>query len=242
MGLFSLIISLIILHMLIQAMHLLGFLERYFVWCSVSGKESMIRIGVAAVQGAVSEHIQASEKALEMLGLEGKAYSIRRGEQVEEIDCLILPGGESTAISRLLVKFGMFDKIRDRALKGMPIMGTCAGLVLLSKFGDEEVEKTNTKLLGLMDCAVNRNAFGRQKESFEMDISLVLEGTPTKYHAVFIRAPVITKVYADCKVLAELPEGIVAAKQGNVFVFSFHPELTEDYRIHAWFIKTAVQK
>ncbi len=202
----------------------------------------MIKVGVAAVQGAVSEHVCAVERALESLGKagEGKAYPVRRGEDVDDLDCLILPGGESTAISRLLVKFGMFDKIKARASRGMPVMGTCAGLVLLSKFGDEEVKKTGTKLLGLMETSVNRNAFGRQKESFEAEIALEIDGRHSSYHAVFIRAPVISKAYGDCKVLGELPEGIIAAKQGNIFAFSFHPELTDDLRIHEWFLKTVI--
>lgn len=190
-----------------------------------------VRVGIIAIQGAVSEHVDTVERTLDSLGLKGTAVQVRRLPDLERVQALILPGGESTTIAKLLVKFGLFDEIISRAHEGMPIMGTCAGTILLAKQGDDQVSKTQTKLLGLMDMAVDRNAFGRQRESFETDITV--EGLKGPLHAVFIRAPAITRVWGKCKVLSRFEDKIVIAKQGNLLALAFHPELTKDLRLHS---------
>ena len=190
-----------------------------------------IKVGIVAIQGAVSEHVETVERTLQSLGLKGSAVQVRRPPDLEGVHALILPGGESTTIAKLLVKFGLFDRIIARANEGMPIMGTCAGTILLAKEGDDQVSKTETKLLGLMDMAVDRNAFGRQRESFEAD--LTIEGLKTPFHAVFIRAPAITRVWGKCKALSRFEDKIMVARQGNLLALAFHPELTKDLRLHS---------
>ena len=191
-------------------------------------------VGVVAVQGAVTEHLEAFERAFHDSGRKGTAIPVRRPKDLEAVQALAIPGGESTTISKLLIRSGLFDRIVDRARQGMPVLGTCAGLVLLAKEGDKEVERTNTRLLGLMDMAVDRNAFGRQRESFEADIPVGLPGPEWKrpYPAVFIRSPAITRVWGRCKALARVEDVIVLAEQGNLLAAAFHPELTADTRLH----------
>jgi 5'-phosphate synthase pdxT subunit len=195
-------------------------------------------VGVVAVQGAVSEHICAFEAALASSGIRGSAVPVRKPGELAKVDALALPGGESTTISKLLVKFGLFDEIRSRASEGMPVMGTCAGLVLLAKEGDSQVGKTGTRLLGLMNMRVSRNAFGRQRESFEAPVRLAgIAGGD--FPAVFIRAPAIESVRGPCKPLARLEGRIVAARQGDMLALAFHPELSGDLRIHEEFVSWA---
>jgi 5'-phosphate synthase pdxT subunit len=150
------------------------------------------------------------------------------------MDAVIIPGGESTTIAKLLWRFGLHQRLVEMARTGLPIMGTCAGLVLLAKEGDDQVQKTETKLLGLMDMAVDRNAFGRQRESFEAE--LVIDGLDSPFPAVFIRAPVITRTWGECAVASRYNESIVMARQGNLMALSFHPELSRDTRIHEMLI------
>lgn len=194
-----------------------------------------MNIGVIALQGAISEHIEALKRALLELKIEGKVLPIRRKKDLETVNGLIIPGGESTTISKLLDISGISGIIKEKAEEGMPIMGTCAGCILLAREGDEEVEDSETKLLGLMDMKVTRNAFGRQKESFE--ITLDIKGFENPYKAVFIRAPAIEKVWGKCKALASFDDYIVLARQENLLACAFHPELTHDIRIHRLLLK-----
>jgi len=194
-----------------------------------------MNVGVIALQGAVSEHIDAVKRAMQELQVEGKAYAVRRKKDLEYADGLIIPGGESTTISKLLDKFSMLKMIRQRAKSGMPIMGTCTGCILMAKKGDHEVEKTDTKLLFLMDMKVTRNAFGRQRESFEAELNIKELKEP--FHAVFIRAPAIEKVWGNCEILATFEDKIVMARQDNLIAAAFHPELTNDTRIHILLLK-----
>jgi 5'-phosphate synthase pdxT subunit len=191
-------------------------------------------VGVVAVQGAVTEHLEAFERAFQDSGKKGRAVAVRRPKELESVQALAIPGGESTTISKLLIKFGLFDSIVKRAQHGMPVLGTCAGLIILAKEGDEDVERTDTRLLGLMDMAVDRNAFGRQRESFEAEVTVGLSGPEWKkpFPAVFIRAPAITKVWGRCKSLATVEGITVLAEQENLMAAAFHPELTADRRIH----------
>lgn len=189
-----------------------------------------MKIGVIAVQGAVSEHIRAVKRAMDELDMTGRATPIRRKEELRDVTGLIIPGGESTTISKLLAKGGILDIIRDKAKSGLPIMGTCTGCILLAKEGDEEVKKSGTKLLELMDMKVERNAFGRQRESFET--ALDVKGFEQTYKAVFIRAPAILKVWGKCVPLAWVEDKIVFARQENMIALAFHPELTGDMRMH----------
>jgi 5'-phosphate synthase pdxT subunit len=193
-----------------------------------------LKVGAIAVQGAVSEHLEAFARAFHDSGKKGQAVPVRRLKDLEGVQALAIPGGESTTISKLLIKFGLFDEIVTRAERGMPILGTCAGLVLLAKRGDDEVARTGTRLLGLMDMAVDRNAFGRQKESFEAEVAIDIPGPEFRkpFPAVFIRAPAITKVWGRCKALAKVGEVIVLAEQGHLLAAAFHPELTHDTRLH----------
>ena len=193
-----------------------------------------LKVGVVAVQGAVTEHLEAFERAFSDAGKKGQAVPVRRHRDIEGVQALAIPGGESTTISKLIQKFGLFDEIVKRANEGMPVLGTCAGLVLLAKEGDEEVARTGTRLLGLMDMAVDRNAFGRQRESFESDIRIDLSGAEWKrpFPAVFIRAPAITKVWGGCRALSKAEGAVVLAEQGSLMAAAFHPELTTDTRLH----------
>lgn len=194
-----------------------------------------MKAGVISVQGAAPEHIAALKVAMANLGLDGSAVSVRKAKDLEGISCLVLPGGESTTISKLLRRFDLFDRIIDLANDGLPIMGTCAGCVLLSKEGDDQVEKTDTELLKLMDMAVDRNAFGRQRESFEDMLNI--KGLDSPFPAVFIRAPLITKVWGNCEPLAMHSSCVVMARQDNLLALSFHPELSDDTRIHEMLLR-----
>lgn len=171
------------------------------------------------------------------LGRTGSVVPLRTAAEAKKIDAAILPGGESTTISKLLVQYGAMPVLRERVEKDdFPILGTCAGAILLAREGDNQVEKTKTELIGVMDMAVDRNAFGRQRESFETE--LAVKGFARPLHAVFIRAPAITRVWGEAKALARFDDKIVMAEQGRLLALAFHPELTEDTRVHERFIET----
>jgi 5'-phosphate synthase pdxT subunit len=194
-----------------------------------------MRIGVIAIQGNVDEHVEALKRAVRQAKLEAEIVKIKHKGIVPACDALILPGGESTTLGRLMEREGISSEIRKASDSGIPVMGTCAGLVLLAKCGDEQVEKTKQPLLSLMDIHVNRNAFGRQKESFE---SLVdFKGLRVPFNAIFIRAPCITEAGKDVEILSTYRGHIVAARQKNLLALAFHPELTDDLRIHEYFLK-----
>lgn len=190
-----------------------------------------MKVGIVGVQGAVSEH----EDVVRKLGHE--PVRVNRPDHLQGVRAIIIPGGESTTISRLLQTTGLFERIKKLGEDGLPIYGTCAGLILLAKKGDGQVEKTGQKLFELMDMEINRNAFGRQKESFEEKIDI--KGVAKNYPCVFIRAPAITKVWGNCKALATHGKFIVAAEQGNFFATAFHPELSGDSRVHEYFLSKA---
>jgi len=195
-----------------------------------------MHVGVIGVQGDVSEHVEAVRAAMRLGGFGGDAIPVRRREDLAACHALTIPGGESTTISKLLVRTGIHDDIVRRADEGMPVLGTCAGCILLAKEGDDQVRNTRTKLLALMDMAVDRNAFGRQRESFEME--LAVDGFDGPFRGVFIRAPAITRTWGRCAPLARVDgETIVLARQGHLWAACFHPELSGDLRIHVAFLR-----
>ncbi|HID90130.1 MAG TPA: pyridoxal 5'-phosphate synthase glutaminase subunit PdxT [Anaerolineae bacterium] len=189
-----------------------------------------MKIGILAVQGAFVEH----EQMLRRIDIE--PVEVRLPAHLEGIDGLIIPGGESTAIGRMIEKWDLLEPIRTLARSGLPVWGTCAGMILMAKEVVDGVP--GQPLLGLMDVTVRRNAFGRQVDSFETDLEVpVLGGGP--FPAVFIRAPLIERVGEGVEVLARLEDGtVVAVRQGNLLATSFHPELTEDERFHRYFVET----
>lgn len=189
-----------------------------------------MNIGVLALQGAFIEH----EHILRRLGHE--VTQVRLPQHLDAIDRLIIPGGESTTIGKLLVAYKLLEPIRERARQEMPIWGTCAGMILLAK-DIAEGRPEGQPALGLMDITARRNAFGRQLDSFEADLN-VAELGDQPFHAVFIRAPLIDKIGAGVEPLAALDDGrIVAARQGRFLVTAFHPELTNDPRFHELFLE-----
>ncbi|MSQ31253.1 MAG: pyridoxal 5'-phosphate synthase glutaminase subunit PdxT [Dehalococcoidia bacterium] len=183
-------------------------------------------LGVLALQGDFAEHVAA----LEACG--ATAIEVRTRAQLEAVDGLIIPGGESTTIARLLLAFELMEPLRARIAGGLPVWGTCAGAIMLAN----EVTNLDRPPIAAMDITVERNAFGRQIDSFEADLDIAgIAGAP--FHAVFIRAPVITRTGAGVQVLARLTDGrIVAARQGRLLATAFHPELTDDRRVHALFV------
>jgi len=193
-----------------------------------------VRIGVLALQGDVSEHIAAFSHALKDFedGRESEVIAVRNAVQLSNLDGLAIPGGESTTISRLIQKNGMYDPIIS--FEG-GIFATCAGMVLMAT----KVDDPRIKTLSLMDIEVQRNAFGRQRESFETDLEVADLVEP--FHAIFIRAPVAITVGPGVEVLARIDSGIVAANQGRHMALSFHPELGMDYRMHQKFIQKIKQ-
>jgi pyridoxal 5'-phosphate synthase pdxT subunit len=198
-----------------------------------------LHLGVVGLQGAVREHVQAAQGALRKAGISGTVTEVRSTDQLQACDGVLLPGGESTTISKLLVRTGLHDLLVQRSREeDFPILGTCAGLILLAKEGDAQVEDTRTRLLGLMDIAVDRNAFGRQRESFEADLHVDGVGP---FHAVFIRSPAVTRVWGEARATSRLGHNIVGAAQGNRFALCFHPELTPDTRIHEHFARRCAE-
>jgi 5'-phosphate synthase pdxT subunit len=194
-----------------------------------------LRVGVLAVQGAVSEHLDAIRQAAKARGLDVEAVAVRTPDELSKVHGLILPGGESTTISRLLRSGGLQGPMVKRATKGdLAVMGTCAGMILLSAKAVHGVEDKDIHLLGLLDAEVDRNAFGRQRDSFEAELDVQGVG---KVPAVFIRAPVLTKAWGPTQVLARNERGIVAVRKGKVIGTAFHPELTGDTRIHELFLE-----
>ncbi|MCX4583430.1 pyridoxal 5'-phosphate synthase glutaminase subunit PdxT [Streptomyces sp. NBC_01481] len=184
-------------------------------------------IGVLALQGDVREHLIALAAA------DAVARPVRRPEELAEVDGLVIPGGESTTMSKLAVLFGMMEPLRERIATGMPVYGTCAGLIMVA---DKILDpRSGQETLGGIDMIVRRNAFGRQNESFEAAVEVAgVDGGPVE--GVFIRAPWVESVGAQAEVLAEHGGHIVAVRQGNVLATSFHPELTGDHRVHGLFV------
>lgn len=194
-----------------------------------------MKVGVLAVQGAVSEHLDALRRAATRLKMKVEPVAVRTPADLEGCAGLILPGGESTTISRLLRSSGLQKVVLDRAGRDdLALFGTCAGLILLSKSATHDVADKDIELLGLLDCEVDRNAFGRQKDSFESAVAV--EGVG-EVPAVYIRAPVVTKADAPTEVLAKNQRGIVAVRKGRILGTAFHPELTGDTRLHEAFLK-----
>jgi pyridoxal 5'-phosphate synthase pdxT subunit len=203
--------------------------------------KATIRVGVLAVQGAVSEHLDALRRAAAKRGWDVEAVAVRTPADLARVHGLILPGGESTTISRLLRSGHLQDTVVNRAKAGdLALFGTCAGMILLSAraVSEDQLKGKDVELLGLLDAEVDRNAFGRQRDSFEA--ALQVEGVG-KVPAVFIRAPVLTKAWAPTEVLARNERGIVAVRKGRILGTAFHPELTDDTRLHEWFIELCAQ-
>lgn len=187
-----------------------------------------VLIGVLALQGDVEKHVEMIEKC------GARAIKVRFIDELDIIDGLIIPGGESTTVGKLMARFGIDKKIVERASAGMPIFGTCTGMILLAK----EIVGSDQHRLGLMDSKVLRNAFGRQVDSFEADLDIECVGCPL-VRAVFIRAPYALEVGSDVQVLATCENRIVLFRQGNLLAAAFHPELTNDCRVHQYFIGMA---
>lgn len=201
-----------------------------------------LNIGVLAVQGDVAENIMATKMAMEELGIDGIVNEIKNPEQISELDGLIIPGGESTVIGTLSLVNGSLKKIKEKIASGMPVFGICAGLILLSKKAkDRVVGEMDQPLLDFLDVKIERNAFGRQRDSFESEISLEKIGVP-KFQGVFIRAPSIIETGRNVEIISKFNEKIVAVKQGKILGTSFHPELTDDLSLHKYFVNLVKEK
>lgn len=184
------------------------------------------RVGVLALQGDVPEHLRAAEQA----GAE--AVPVRRRSALDSVDALILPGGESTTVGKLLERYDLMEPIRARARAGMPILGTCAGLILLAR----EIEGSDQLRLGLLDVTIRRNAYGRQVESFETDVAVPILG-PEPIRAVFIRAPMVTRIGPEVERLAEANGAPILVRQGRLIGAAFHPEMAGEDRVHRFLLQ-----
>jgi len=197
---------------------------------------SEIKVGVLSLQGDVAENIASTKTALSELDKTGTVTEVKTPEQISELDGLIIPGGESTMIGQLSLINGSLKKIKEKIEAGMPVLGICAGLILLSKKAkDRVVGYTDQPLLDLLDVQVERNSFGRQRDSFEAEISMESLNIP-KFNGVFIRAPSISELGENAEVISKFNEKIVAVKQANMLATAFHPELTQDVSLHKYFV------
>ena len=195
-----------------------------------------LNIGVLAIQGDIQENLISTKKALDSLGIKGKVTDVKKVQDIEKLDGLILPGGESTTIGQLSLVNSSLKTIKEKITDGMPALGICAGMILLAKTADDRVVgKTNQPLLDLLSIKIERNSFGRQRESFEAEISMKSINIP-KFKGVFIRAPSVSDVHSDVEVLAKFNDKIIAVKEGNIIGTAFHPELTSDISVHKYFV------
>jgi 5'-phosphate synthase pdxT subunit len=184
----------------------------------------LVKVGVLALQGAYAAHIAA------LASLEVVATEVRTPAELDGVDALVLPGGESTTMNRLLATSGLWDELAARLDAGLPVLGTCAGMILLA--AEVADGRADQRAFGAVDVAVRRNGYGRQVDSFEADLAVRGLGGPP-FHAVFIRAPVVERVGPEVEVLAGIDGSPVVCRQGSILVTSFHPELTPDPRLHA---------
>ena len=190
-----------------------------------------MKIGVLALQGAFAEHISMLHQ------LKAKALPVRLPQELDGLDGLVIPGGESTSIGKLMSDYNLVPEIGNQARNGLPIFGTCAGMILLANQSSD----SDVKPLGLMDITVRRNAFGRQRESFETELLIPVLGKKP-FPGVFIRAPVIEQANSEVEIIARLADGTgVAARQGKLLACAFHPELTDDLRFHRYFLDIVVE-
>jgi 5'-phosphate synthase pdxT subunit len=200
-----------------------------------------MNIGILSIQGDVAENVSAIEAALKELGTNGNVIEVKTPEQISTLDGLIIPGGESTMIGQLSLVNGSLKHIKEKIESGMPVFGICAGLILLSKNAkDRVIGNTDQPLLDFLDVKVERNSFGRQRDSFEAEISLEPVNI-SSFHGVFIRAPSISDLGSDVEIISKFNEKIVAVKQGNILATAFHPELTTDISLHKYFVKIIQQ-
>ena len=195
-----------------------------------------LNFGVLSIQGDVLENILSVKAAIDALDIDGTVTSVRTPDEISKVDGLIIPGGESTTIGQLSLFNGALKILKEKIEQGMPVLGICAGMILLSKTAkDKVVGKIDQPLLDILDIKLERNSFGRQRESFESDISLNSIGIPS-FNGVFIRAPSISDVGSDVEILSKFNEKIVAVKKNNVIAVAFHPELTTDISLHKYFV------
>ena len=195
-----------------------------------------LTFGVLSIQGDVLENILSVRAAIDALGIDGTVTAVRTPDEISKVDGLVIPGGESTTIGQLSKFNGSLKILKEKIEQGMPVLGICAGMILLSNnANDKVVGKIDQPLLNILDIKLERNSFGRQRESFESDISLDSIGIP-KFNGVFIRAPSISDVGSDVEILSKFNEKIIAVKKNNVIGVAFHPELTTDISLHKYFV------
>jgi len=200
-----------------------------------------LTVGVLSIQGDVHENLLSAKAAIVELGIDVKVIEVKTPDEISSLDGLIIPGGESTTIGQLSLVNGSLKILKEKIENGMPVLGICAGMIMLSKTAsDRIIGKTDQPLLDILDITLERNSFGRQKESFEASVSLDSINI-SKFNGVFIRAPSISDVSSDVEILSKFNEKIVAVKKGNVIGTSFHPELTQDVSLHKYFVNL-VQK
>ena len=198
-----------------------------------------LTVGVLSIQGDVQENLLSVKAAIDELGIDGQVIDVRTPEEISQLDGLIIPGGESTTIGQLSLVNGSLKVLKEKIQNGMPVLGICAGMIMLSNTAnDRVVGKTDQPLLDILDIKLERNSFGRQKESFEADVSLDSIDIP-KFNGVFIRAPSVSNVGSDVEILSKFNDRVVAVKKGNVIGTAFHPELTKDISLHKYFVSLA---
>jgi 5'-phosphate synthase pdxT subunit len=201
-----------------------------------------LTVGIVGIQGDLEEHTACVKHTLKDMDLAGDVKQIKYAKEIDSIDGLIIPGGESTVIGNILKYRQMLQQIKNRMNDGLPVFGTCAGLIILAKKSyDKVVGKKDQSKLGIMDITVERNSFGRQKESFETDLEFRTLGNK-KFKGVFIRAPTIIEVGSDVQILSKLNGLAVAVQEENMLGTTFHPEVLDDLRLHKYFINMIISK
>jgi len=195
-----------------------------------------VNIGILGVQGDVEEHIASVESAFREITVDGIVSVIKYPDEINSINGLIIPGGESTSIGKLSNNDDFHSSIKKKITQGMPVLGTCAGLIFLSNHIVQNSSNTSQKLLGSLDIEIERNAFGRQRESFQSEFPIPKFGLDN-FLGVFIRAPIIRNIGSNVEVIAKLEEDIIAVKQGNILATCFHPELSNNAIFHKYLIE-----
>jgi 5'-phosphate synthase pdxT subunit len=201
-----------------------------------------IKIGVLSIQGDIEENVQACKEALNETGITGEVIEVKTHEEILDVDGLIIPGGESTVISTMMsLNQSNWETLKQKISEGLPVLGTCAGMIILAKrVLDKTIGETQQKLIKILDVTIERNAFGRQHESFETDLSIPIIGD-RPFKAVFIRGPIVKETGNNVQILSKYNDKIVAVQQNNIIGTSFHPELAEDNRFYTHFIRTVLK-